>query len=441
MMVSQIIQKKRDGFELSFDELKFLIDGYVENKIPDYQMSAFLMAIFFRGMTKEETKNLTIIMAKSGEMVDLSKIDGIKVDKHSSGGIADTTTLVLVPLAASVGVKVAKMSGRGLGFTGGTIDKLESIPNFKTEMTVEQFIDSVNKVGAAIIGQSEKLVPADKKIYALRDVTSTVDSIPLIASSIMSKKIASGADKIILDVKFGNGAFMKDYTSAKELAKTMVDIGNMAGRETVAYVTDMNHPLGMAIGNSLEIIEAAETLKGKGHKDLLDLSIEFASEMMLMSGIETDKEIAKERLSQSIENGWALEKFKQIISNQGGNPNVVDDYLLLPQAKFVYEIKAQENVYIKNIDALKLGICSIKLGSGRKTKEDKIDLSVGIMLKGKIGDYFENGKTIAKIYANDQEKLKEAIEEVNLAIELSSDYVPKKKVIYAKITKDGEIEY
>lgn len=440
MLVTEIIRKKRDGFELSKDELEFLINGYINEEIPDYQMSAFLMAVYFRGMTKEELTTFTMLMAQSGEMVDLGKIDGIKVDKHSSGGIADTTTLVLIPLAASVGVKVAKMSGRGLSHTGGTIDKLESIPGFRTELSKDEFIEAVNRVGAAIVGQSKDLVPADKKIYALRDVTATVESIPLIASSIMSKKIAAGADKIILDVKFGKGAFMKRYEDAKELAKTMVEIGNLAGRETVAYVTDMNQPLGLMIGNSLEVIEAIEVLKGRGHEDLRNLCIEFATEMMILSGIEKDRERAKERLIESIEKGWALKKFEEIIQNQGGNPEVVNDYSLLPQAKYVYELKCEENLYIKDIDALKLGIAALKLGSGRQKKDDTIDYSVGIELFGKIGSKIEKGKPYARIYANDERKLNEVISDVKDAFVFSQEYVEKRKVIFAKITEDGIYE-
>ncbi|WAM34611.1 pyrimidine-nucleoside phosphorylase [Caldicellulosiruptor morganii] len=440
MLVTEIIRKKRDGLELSKEEMEFLINGYINDQIPDYQMSAFLMAVYFRGMTKNELTTFTMLMAQSGEMVDLSKIDGIKVDKHSSGGIADTTTLVLIPLAASVGVKVAKMSGRGLSHTGGTIDKLESIPGFKTELSKLEFIEAVNKVGAAIVGQSKDLVPADKKIYALRDVTATVESIPLIASSIMSKKIASGADKIILDVKFGKGAFMKKYEDAKELAKTMVEIGNLAGRETVAYVTDMNQPLGLMIGNSLEVIEAIEVLKGRGHEDLRNLCIEFATEMMILSGVERNRERAKEKLIESIEKSYALNKFKEIIQNQGGNPEVVDDYSLLPQAKYVYELKCEEDVYIKDIDALKLGIAALKLGSGRQKKDDIIDYAVGIELFGKTGCKIEKGKPYARIYANQESKLNEAISDVKSAFEFSREYVDKKKVIYAKITKDGIIE-
>jgi len=440
MLITEIIRQKRDGFELSKEELEFLINGYINDEIPDYQMAAFLMAVYFRGMTKEELTHFTMLMARSGEMVDLSRIDGIKVDKHSSGGIADTTTLVLIPLAASVGVKVAKMSGRGLSHTGGTIDKLESIPGFRTELSKDEFIEAVNRVGAAIVGQSKDLVPADKKIYALRDVTATVESIPLIASSIMSKKIAAGADKIILDVKFGKGAFMKSYEDAKELAKTMVEIGNLAGRETVAYVTDMNQPLGLMIGNSLEVIEAIEVLKGKGHEDLKNLCMEFATEMMILSGIEKDRERAKERLLESIEKGYALNKFKEIIQNQGGNPEIVNDYSLLPQAKYVYELKCNEDLYIKDIDALKLGIAALKLGSGRQKKEDIIDYSVGIELFGKIGSKIEKGKPYVRIYANNERKLNEVISDVKDAFMFSQEYVEKRKVIFAKITKDGIYE-
>lgn len=441
MLVTEIIRKKRDGCALSKDEIEFIVSGYVKGEIPDYQMSAFLMCIYFRGMSKEELLEFTMLMAKSGKMINLDSIEGIKVDKHSSGGIGDTTTLVLIPLAASCGVKVAKMSGRGLSFTGGTIDKLESIPGFRTELSDEEFVQAVNRVGAAIVGQSESLVPADKKIYALRDVTATVESIPLIASSIMSKKIAAGSDKIILDVKFGRGAFMKEYEKAKELANTMVEIGTLAGRETVAYVTDMNQPLGLMIGNSLEVIEAVEVLKGRGHEDLKNLCVEFASEMMIMSGVEKDKELAKEKVMQSIEKGFALKKFKEIIENQGGDSKIIEDYSLLPQAKYTHELKCDEDVYIKDIDALKLGLCALKLGAGRQKKDEKIDYAVGIQLFGKIGDKIEKNKPFAKIYSNDQDKLKEAIAEVKAAFEFSKVPVAKRKVIYAKITKDNIFEF
>lgn len=439
--VPELIEKKRNGGKLSKDEIRFLIEGYVKGEIPDYQMAAFLMAVYFRGMDEEEVTELTLAMASSGETVDLSAIEGIKVDKHSSGGIADTTTLVLIPLAASVGVKVAKLSGRGLGHTGGTIDKLESIPGFKTELSKEEFIGIVNQVGAAIAGQSKDLVPADKMLYALRDVTATVDSIPLIASSIMSKKIAGGADKIILDVKFGRGAFMKKYGDAVELAKTMVKIGNLAGKPTVAYVTDMDQPLGMAIGNALEIIEAAEVLKGKGHEDLLNLSLEFGAEMMALSGIENDRKRAKEKLNESIKSGKAIEKFKEIIKSQGGNPKVVEDYSLLPQARFREEVIAPHDGWIESIDALRLGLAAMKLGAGRQKKEDTIDLSVGIWLGGKVGDRVEKEKPLAVVYANDEEKLRWALLEVEKAFSLSSEKVRKRKLIRARITAENVEEF
>ncbi|MCG0275172.1 MAG: pyrimidine-nucleoside phosphorylase [Thermosediminibacteraceae bacterium] len=439
--VPELIEKKRNGGKLSKDEIRYLVEGYVKGEIPDYQMAAFLMAVYFRGMDEEETAELTLAMARSGEMVDLSAIEGVKVDKHSSGGIADTTTLVLLPLAASAGVKVAKLSGRGLGHTGGTIDKLESIPGFNTELSKEEFIRIVNEIGAAISGQSKDLVPADKKLYALRDVTATVDSIPLIASSIMSKKIACGADKIILDVKFGNGAFMKKYEDALELAKTMVKIGELAGKPTVAYVTDMDQPLGMAIGNALEIIEAAEVLKGRGHEDLLNLSLEFGAEMMRLSGIEEDKAKAREKLLENIKSGKALEKFKEIINKQGGNPGVLEDYSLLPQARFRCEVEAQEEGWIESIDALKLGLTAMKLGAGRQKKDDRIDHSVGIWLGGKIGDRVEKGKPLAVIYANDEEKLKWALKEVREAFRISPNKVEKRKLIRARITAENLEEF
>ncbi|MDN5331792.1 MAG: pyrimidine-nucleoside phosphorylase [Tepidanaerobacteraceae bacterium] len=439
--VPELIEKKRNGGKLSKEEIRYLVGGYVKGEIPDYQMAAFLMAVYFRGMDEEEVTELTLAMARSGETVDLSAIEGIKVDKHSSGGIADTTTLVLIPLAASVGVKIAKLSGRGLGHTGGTIDKLESIPGFRTEFSKEEFVRIVNEVGAAIGGQSKDLVPADKKLYALRDVTATVDSIPLIASSIMSKKIAGGADKIILDVKFGKGAFMKKYEDAVELARTMVKIGNLAGKPTVAYVTDMDQPLGMAIGNALEIIEAAETLKGRGHEDLLNLSLEFGAEMMVLSGIETDRERAKEKLNESIKSGKAIEKFKEIIKRQGGDPKIAEDYSLLPQARFQEEVKALDDGWIESIDALKLGLTAMKLGAGRQKKEDRIDHSVGIWLGGKVGDRVERRKPLAVVYANDEEKLGWALEEVREAFRLSPEKVEKRKLIWARITAENMEEF
>lgn len=439
--VPDIIEKKKRGMKLSKEEIEFLIKGYVDGEIPDYQIAAFLMAVYFQGMDEEETTYLTLAMASSGEMVDLSKIDGVKVDKHSSGGIADTTSLVLIPLVASAGVKAAKMSGRGLGHTGGTIDKLESIPGFKTELSLEEFIGNVNKIGAAITGQSKHLVPADKKLYALRDVTSTVDSIPLIASSIMSKKIAGGADKIVLDVKFGRGAFMKTYEEAKELAELMVKIGNLAGRETVAFVTDMEQPLGLAIGNSIEVIEAIETLKGNGHEDLINLCFELGSEMLLLSGLYKEKEEAVRVLKDNITSGKALQKFREIIKAQGGDEKVVEDYSLLPGAKYTLEVYPEEDGYVREIDALRLGLTAMKLGAGRQKKEDVIDLGVGIWIFKKVGDFSEKEKPLAKILANDKNKLNWAVKEVEESFILSKEKVPKRKVVWAKITGSEIIEY
>ena len=336
--VPELIEKKKRGGRLTGEEIERLIQGYTAGRIPDYQIAALLMAIYFQGLDEEETTQLTMAMAQSGELVDLSGVQGGTVDKHSSGGIADTTTLVLLPLVAAGGAKMAKMSGRGLGHTGGTIDKLEAIPGFRTQLAKDEFLAAVNEVGAAITGQSENLVPADKKLYALRDVTATVDPLPLIASSIMSKKIAGGAEKIVLDVKFGRGAFMKDYDQAIELGRLMVDIGRRAGREVVAYVTAMDQPLGLAIGNSLEIIEAAETLKGRGHRDLEELCLEFGAELLYLAGVEGERNRARERLAVKLRYGEAAAKMKEIIARQGGNPAVIDDYSLLPQAEFRQEI-------------------------------------------------------------------------------------------------------
>lgn len=435
--VPELIAKKRNGQKLSREEIYYLVDGYVAGQVPDYQMAALLMAIYFKGMDDTETAHLTMAMARSGEMVDLSSIPGVKVDKHSSGGIADTTTLVLLPLVAAAGVKVPKMSGRGLGHTGGTIDKLEAIPGFRAELSREEFIARLQETGAVITGQSEELVPADRMLYALRDVTATVESIPLIASSIMSKKLAGGADKIILDVKCGRGAFMKNYGDAFRLARTMVSIGSQVGREVVAYISDMEQPLGLAVGNAIEVIEAAETLKGRGHEDLLAVCLEFGAEMMHLAGLERDRGKARAILREKIEKGEALAKFKEIIAGQGGEPAVVDDYSLLPQAEFREEIRAEEDVYIKEIDALRLGITALNLGAGRRAKGDRIDPAVGIWLSGKVGDQIKKGQPIAQVLANDEEKLRWAVNEVKEAIRLSTERVPKRKVIFARITSTG----
>jgi len=425
-----LIMKKRDGGVLTKEEIDFIISSYTKDYLPDYQMSALAMAIYFRGMTPEETAHLTMAMAYSGDVMDLSAIKGIKVDKHSTGGVADTTTLVLAPMVAACGAPVAKMSGRGLGHTGGTIDKLESIPGMRIELSEEEFTDNVNKYGIAIIGQTKNLTPADKKLYALRDVTATVDSIPLIASSVMSKKIAAGADGIVLDVKVGRGAFMKDLESAKALAKLMVDIGNSVGRKTVAHVTNMDYPLGLAIGNALEIIEAVQVLKGHGSKDLLEVCMLLGSDMLQIAGVAKDDTEARAKLKEVLDSGKALQKFKEFIKAQGGDERVVDDFSLLPQAKYVRPWIADRDVYIKDLMALDLGLVAMKLGAGRERKEDKIDLAVGIMLGGKVGDIVRKGEPIATIYANDENKLEWALNEIKKYILLSDEPVERPTLIF-----------
>ncbi|MGI6575002.1 MAG: pyrimidine-nucleoside phosphorylase [bacterium] len=438
LFLPELIAKKRDGSKLTAKEIYYIINSYVSGEIPDYQIAALLMAIYFQGMDEEETTHFTLAMAQSGQTLDLSNVAGITVDKHSTGGIADTTTLVLLPLAAAAGVKVAKMSGRGLGHTGGTIDKLESIPGFRTDLTQTEFIAQVNRLGAAITGQSKELVPADKHLYALRDVTATVDSLPLIASSIMSKKIAGGAEKIVLDVKCGQGAFMKQYQEALKLAQLMVKIGHRAGRETIAYVTDMGQPLGLAIGNSLEVIEAIEALKGKSHPDLLNLCLRLGAEMMNLAGVETDFEKAQAHLLNQIKSGAALRKFREIIAAQGGVAAVIDNYALFPGAQYSAEFIAEADLYIKEIDVLQLAITALKLGAGRGRKEDVIDPAVGIVLGGKIGDQIMKGQPIATIYANDPAKLAWAYNQVKAAIRLTPQKVARRKLVYTKITAAGE---
>lgn len=400
MRMVDIIEKKRDGQELTTAEINFFIEGYTKGEIPDYQASALAMAIYFQDMNDRERADLTRAMVESGDTIDLSAIDGVKVDKHSTGGVGDTTTLVLAPLVASLGVPVAKMSGRGLGHTGGTIDKLESIAGFHVELTREQFIDLVNRDKVAVIGQSGNLTPADKKLYALRDVTGTVNSIPLIASSIMSKKIAAGADAIVLDVKTGDGAFMKTQEDAEELAHAMVRIGNHVGRKTIAIISDMSQPLGFAIGNALEVKEAIETLQGKGPKDLTELVLTLGSQMVILAGKAKTSEEAKEMLLDAIHSGKALAKFKEFLANQGGDASIVDDLTKLPQAKYKIELPAKQSGYISRMVADEIGVASMILGAGRATKEDVIDLAVGLVLQKKVGDKVEEGESILTIYSN-----------------------------------------
>jgi len=403
MRMVDLIEKKRDGRELSTEEINYIIKGYTEGDIPDYQVSALTMAIYFQGMTEKERADLTMAMVESGEQIDLSKIEGVKVDKHSTGGVGDTTTLVLGPLVASVGVPVAKMSGRGLGHTGGTIDKLESISGFHVEITKEEFITLVNQNKLAVIGQTGNLTPADKKLYALRDVTATVDSVPLIASSIMSKKIAAGADCIVLDVKTGAGAFMKTVEDARELAKAMVRIGNNVGRKTMAIISDMSQPLGFAIGNALEVKEAIDTLKGEGPEDLTELCLTLGSHMVLLAKKASNIEEARALLEEAIKNGKALETFKIFLQAQGGDPTVVDDPAKLPQAKFTFELEAQEDGYVTEMVADEIGTAAMLLGAGRATKDSIIDLAVGFVLHKKIGDGVKKGESLLTIHSNSED--------------------------------------
>jgi pyrimidine-nucleoside phosphorylase len=403
MRMVDLIKKKRNGDPLSKEEIIVFINGYTTDTIPDYQASALLMAIYFKGMTAEEQADLTMAIVESGAQIDLSSIEGVKVDKHSTGGVGDTTSLILVPLVAACGVPVAKMSGRGLGHTGGTLDKLEAIEGFHIELTSDEFVNQVNELKLAIIGQSKNLTPADQKIYSLRDVTATVDSIPLIASSIMSKKIAAGADAIVLDVKTGDGAFMKSKEDALTLAKSMVEIGNHVGRKTMAIISDMSQPLGNAIGNSLEVIEAIDTLKGKGPEDLTELCLVLGSQMLVVGEKAETLEEGREMLEQVIKDGSALELFGTLIEAQGGNRAIIHDTALLPTAKYKIEVQAARSGYITEMGANDIGVAAMLLGAGRADKEDVIDLSVGIVLKKKIGDPVKKGDVLAVIHANTEE--------------------------------------
>lgn len=400
MRMVDLIQKKKQGESLSEEEIKFIVDGYTKGNIPDYQMSAFLMSVYFKGMNKKEIADLTLAYVNSGEQADLSAIKGIKVDKHSSGGVGDKISLIAIPLVASVGIPVAKMSGRGLGHTGGTIDKLESIEGFETELDPETFIANVNKYKMAIVGQTANLTPADKKTYALRDVTATVDSIPLIAASIMSKKIASGSDAIVLDVKVGSGAFMKSLDKARELAKTMVEIGKSLNRKTIAVITNMDQPLGHEVGNANEVKEAIEVLRGNGAQDETTVALTIASYMTVLGGAFKDFDTAYIKLQDIINSGKAVEKLKEFIQIQGGNPDVVDHPEKLPQAKYHIEIKASKSGYIHSMQAESIGIAAMLLGAGRKTKEDKIDFAAGITLTKKVGELVNVGDTICVLHTN-----------------------------------------
>ncbi len=433
MRMVDIIAKKRDGHALTKEEIEFVVNGYTNDDIPDYQMSSLAMAIFFQDMTDEERAYLTMAMVESGDQIDLSNIEGIKVDKHSTGGVGDTTTLVLAPLVAALDVPVAKMSGRGLGHTGGTIDKLESVEGFHVEISEEAFVKLVNEDKVAVIGQTGNLTPADKKIYALRDVTATVNSIPLIASSIMSKKIAAGADAIVLDVKIGNGAFMKTVEDAEQLAHAMVKIGNQVGRQTMAIISDMSQPLGRAIGNALELQEAIDTLKGEGPEDLTELVLTLGSQMVVLAQKAKDLDEARGMLQEVIDNGKALEKFKTFLSNQGGDASVVDEPSKLPTAQYQFELPAKRSGVVSEMIANEIGIASMMLGAGRQTKEDVIDLAVGLVLNKKVGDRVEEGESLLTIYANseDVEQVKQKLYD-NITI---SDHAEQPQLIHTIITE------
>lgn len=431
MRMVDLIEKKRDGFELSKEEINYIITNYVAKKIPDYQMSSFLMAVYFSGMTNIESSYFTEAILYSGDQIDLSSISGIKVDKHSTGGVGDKTTLVLGPLVASAGAKVAKLSGRGLGHTGGTLDKLESIPGFSIDLEIDDFITQVNEIGLAVVGQTANLTPADKLLYALRDVTATVPSIPLIASSIMSKKLASGSDVIVLDVKIGDGAFMKTLDKARELSKTMISIGESMGRTTVAFITDMGQPLGYTVGNRLEVKEAIETLEGNGPEDLTELCLQIGSYMVHSANITNSLEEARALLEENIKNGSASAKQNLFIEKQGGILPNLDEFINVKEKIEIFSVK---DGYIKDINALAIGIGAMKLGAGRATKEDIIDPDVGIIVHKKVGDKVKTGESLATLY-NNLDNIEEIKKEVLDAFTITSEHVDKQPIIFEIITK------
>lgn len=440
MRMYDIIIKKRNGYVLTEEEIGFMIEGYSTGSIPDYQMSAMLMAIYFKGMNKEEIAAMTSCMASSGEQVDLSGIDGIKVDKHSTGGVGDKTTLIIVPIVAACGGKVAKMSGRGLGHTGGTVDKLEAIPGFETSLPMEKFFDVVNEIGLSVIGQTGNLAPADKKLYALRDVTATVDSIPLIASSIMSKKLAAGSDRILLDVTTGSGAFMKTIEDAVQLAQTMVDIGEAAGRKTAAIITDMNIPLGHAIGNSLEIIEAIHTLQGKGPEDLTEVCLQLAANMLYLSEKGTLPE-CRAMAKRAISDGSALQKFAAMAKAQGGDSSVILDPEKFAKAPHCAELISTESGYITSMNAEACGIASVVLGAGRETKDSPIDFSAGILMQKKTGDQVAIGDVLAVLYTTNQGKLTEAERIYRGALSFGAEKPAMGPLVFARLEKDKIEKY
>lgn len=434
MRMVDIIEKKRDGFPLTKEEINFFIKGYTNGSIPDYQASALTMAITLKGMNKEEIANLTDAMMHSGEMIDLSDIKGIKVDKHSTGGVGDKTSLALGPLVASCGAKLAKMSGRGLGHTGGTLDKMESVPGMSITLTDKEFKDQVNRIGIAIIGQTADIDPADKKLYALRDVTGTVQSIPLIASSIMSKKLASGSDAILLDVKFGSGAFMKTIDQARELATCMVEIGDSLGRDTRAILTDMDEPLGLAVGNALEVIEAVNTLKGHGPKDFVELIVGAGAIMLEQAHIASSYEEGRSLIQEAISNGKGFEKQKQFFAAQGGDISYLEHTEKFPVAKFITSIVSEKEGYVSHIDSLDIGVSAMKLGAGRETLSDKIDMSSGIVLNKKVGDYVKVGEVLATAYTN-KTNVDDVYKDIHNAFAFAAEKVEVHPIIHEYIHK------
>lgn len=445
MRMYDIIDKKKNGMELSTEEIREMIKAYVEEEIPDYQMAAWLMAVYFQGMSNRELKDLTLAMAHSGEMIDLSPISGIKVDKHSTGGVGDKTTLAIAPIVAACGEKVAKMSGRGLGFTGGTIDKLESIPGFETGVDQQTFFGNVNRIGLSVIGQTANITPADKKLYALRDVTATVDSIPLIAASVMSKKLAAGSDKILLDVTCGSGAFMKTLEDAVKLAQIMVAIGEQAGRETIALITNMDVPLGETIGNALEVEEIIQLLQGNGKEDLREVCLALASNMLYLAKHDSNKNITLEdcrkMAEEKIENGSAYRKLKEMVTSQHGAVEAVENTNKLPKAEYYYEMVADMGGYVTSMEAKQCGIASMILGAGREKKDSEIDFGAGIRLLKKTGDSLEVGDTIAILYSNDYDTFREAEKILRSAYQIGRKVPQKEKLIYARVTTEGVTYY
>lgn len=436
MRMYDLIKKKRDGGELTEAEIRFLIEGFTKGDIPDYQMSAFTMAVFFRGMTDRETTALTLAMARSGDVIDLSGIDGVKVDKHSTGGVGDTTTLVLAPLVAACGAPVAKMSGRALGHTGGTLDKLESIPGFSVYMTPEEFVDSVNRLKVAVIGQTAAIAPADGKWYKLRDVTATVESVPLIAASIMSKKLAAGADALVLDVKAGRGAFLKKFEDTLKLAETMVSIGTRAGRRTVALITDMNQPLGRAIGNALEVKEAVETLQGRGPDDLTELTLALGTEMLVLAQVAEDATDARRRLGEAIRSGRALEKFREMVVNQGGDPAFIDDPSRLPTAPVRVVVEARASGWVDAIDGHELGDVTMLLGAGRRKQDDEIDHAVGLVLRAKVGSRVEAGDVLCEVHAARPEDAAALTERIRAAFSIGPRPPEPRPLVLRRVSAD-----